>query len=98
MLTIDDGVARGLVVLRLCAQLASEELEDICAARDGGQHALPVKHHPAKCRTGVGRWGVHSGGRSSAFARSTLLTTFVLMPLPRPSICRAHGVYYVSSE
>jgi hypothetical protein len=28
----------------------------------------------------------HSGGRSSALAMSTLFTTFVLMPLPRPSI------------
>ena len=29
----------------------------------------------------------HSGGRSKAFAMSTLFVTFVLMPLPRPSIC-----------
>jgi hypothetical protein len=29
----------------------------------------------------------HSAGRSSALAISTLFTTFVLMPLPRPSIC-----------
>jgi len=29
----------------------------------------------------------HSGGRSSALAISTLFTTLVLMPLPRPSIC-----------
>lgn len=33
--------------------------------------------------------GSQSAGRSSAFAISALLTTLVLMPLPRPSICRA---------
>lgn len=32
-----------------------------------------------------------SAGRSSAFAISALFTTFVLMPLPRPSICGAGG-------
>ena len=89
--TIDDRVAGGRVVLRLCAQLASEELEDICAERDGCQHAVLVEQRPAHIGTGWG-WEAHSGGRSSAFARSTLLTTFVLMPLPRPSICGAHGV------
>eukprot|EP00955_Chlamydomonas_euryale_P068042 359999-Chlamydomonas_euryale.AAC.3 len=37
-------------------------------------HAIPSGRH------------AHSGGRSSALAMSTLFTTFVLMPLPLPSI------------
>lgn len=33
---------------------------------------------------------LHSGGRSKALAMSTLFTMFVLIPLPRPSICTVH--------
>ena len=40
----------------------------------------------------LGRQDSQSGGRSNALAISTLFTTFVLMPLPRPSICASNPV------
>ena len=83
--TIHNRVSRGRVVLGLRAELASEELEHVCA---GKQMSARGVSNACKDRGGPTRGcGAHSGGRSSAFARSTLLTTLVLMPLPRPSIC-----------
>ena len=51
------------------------------AAEQAAPAAEPQQHHARAW------WHSQSGGRSSALAISTLFTTLVLMPFPRPSIC-----------
>ena len=104
---VDDSQATGLVKLGLRTQLGAEILGRVCAASARGVSQSARWLGSTRVRVGrftvrvavSGRdhtteapgADAQLAGRPSALATSTMFITFVLMPLPRPSICGARA-------
>lgn len=94
MCPIDNRGARLLIVIGLSTQLTAKVLDNVCNTLkqikcDFRLHTTELRHIYS---------ALHSGGRSRAFAISTLFTTHVLIPLPRPSTCKERQILYMPGQ
>ncbi len=99
MRAVDNTGTRLLIELGLGSQLAAIVFQDVCIGGVIGELGdvslgCTSQPHNQLLKNGRGQ-NLQSGGRSRAFATSTLFTTFVLIPFPLPSICESTNGSYI---